>query len=258
MGPFPIACHNYYYGYCCCCCCFNSIFSLDSQEVDKEILTDEATIIQWLQLRNLLASECSCSKCGSECRLVPRRGSYSWRCPSKGCQAFRNIRDSSFFAKSHLKLETLIELMYFWSTQVRPLTLSLALPLVLLLFTASQVSVSDAAKEAGVSKRMAIDWFNFCRDVCGQYFLDHPIIIGGPGTVVEIDESKFGKRKYHRGRVVDGHHKVIHGCGGRSFYQHSSPHHTTVHPTRHSNYFGRVESLLSDSISRYRVHSPNC
>ena len=28
--------------------------------------------------------------------------------------------------------------------------------------------------------------------------------IGGVGKIVEIDESKFGKRKFHKGRRVDG------------------------------------------------------
>ena len=65
--------------------------------------------------------------------------------------------------------------------------------------------VTDAAKEVGCTPRVAIDWFNFIRDVCAQYFLDHPIAIGGPGKIVEIDESKFGKRKYNRGRMLDGH-----------------------------------------------------
>ena len=50
-----------------------------------------------------------------------------------------------------------------------------------------------------------MDWFNFIRDVCAQYFVDHPVQIGGPGLEVEIDESKFGRRKYHRGRIVEGH-----------------------------------------------------
>ena len=46
-----------------------------------------------------------------------------------------------------------------------------------------------------VASATAVDWYNFLRDICIQYFIDHPAVIGGPGKEVEIDESKFGKRR---------------------------------------------------------------
>ena len=48
----------------------------------------------------------------------------------------------------------------------------------------------------GMSSRTAVDWFNFCRDVCAQCLDRHEVLIGGfnengEPIVVEIDESMF-------------------------------------------------------------------
>ena len=57
-------------------------------------------------------------------------------------------------------------------------------------------TLSQIAEDLDLSNHTVVDWLNFIRDVCAQYFLDHPIEIGGLGIAVEIDESKFGRRKY--------------------------------------------------------------
>ena len=64
--------------------------------------------------------------------------------------------------------------------------------------------VKTVERWCGISKKTVIDWYNFCRDVCAEFMLQHSDPIGGPGTVVEVDEAKFGKRKYNRGHLRDG------------------------------------------------------
>lgn len=55
-----------------------------------------------------------------------------------------------------------------------------------------------------ISSNTSVDWYNFYRELCDEIMMNQSQPIGGPGVRVQIDESKFGKRKYHRGHHVDG------------------------------------------------------
>jgi hypothetical protein len=52
--------------------------------------------------------------------------------------------------------------------------------------------------DSSTSKNTMVDWYNFCRDICVKTFESHDFPkIDGVGKIVDIDESKFGKRKFH-------------------------------------------------------------
>ena len=51
--------------------------------------------------------------------------------------------------------------------------------------------VTQAAKQAKVSEKRTIDVYQYLRDVCSSKLLAAPIVLGGPGIVVQIDESLF-------------------------------------------------------------------
>ncbi len=54
---------------------------------------------------------------------------------------------------------------------------------------------------SSVSKRHVIQWFlQYFRDACSWYLDNFPQQIGGPGHVVQIDESIMVKRKDGRGQ----------------------------------------------------------
>ncbi|CAB9526119.1 Inherit from opiNOG: protein Hydra magnipapillata [Seminavis robusta] len=56
------------------------------------------------------------------------------------------------------------------------------------------------------SPNTVTDWFRFAQQLIGEMVLEsmENYQIGGPGVEVEINEFKFGKRKYHRGHRVEG------------------------------------------------------
>ena len=51
--------------------------------------------------------------------------------------------------------------------------------------------MTDASEEAKVERGTAIDVYQLFREVCSTKLLQTPIVLGGAGIVVQIDESLF-------------------------------------------------------------------
>ncbi|CAH2095711.1 unnamed protein product [Euphydryas editha] len=63
-------------------------------------------------------------------------------------------------------------------------------------------------REQCLSRATINDWFNYCIEAVVIYQIEKQTFdgkIGGPGKIFQIDESKFGKRKYNKGRHIEGH-----------------------------------------------------
>ena len=56
----------------------------------------------------------------------------------------------------------------------------------------------------GCSSRTVADTIDNLRGLIIESLNNDDTVIGGEGIVIEIDEAKFGKRKYSRGHLVEG------------------------------------------------------
>ena len=108
---------------------------------------------------------------------------HIWHCSNRRCRYKVTVRKHSFFAGSHLSFATISKVIYFW---------------------AHKYPQEIVIHELQISHTTVVDFYNFCREVCSIVLERDSEPIGGPGKIVEIDESKFGKRKYNRGKRVDG------------------------------------------------------
>lgn len=118
-----------------------------------------------------------------------------WRCYNtvsnnkkapKKCDTRVSFRSGTFFARSQLTIQQILGFVNLW---------------------VDNVQLKVIAKQIEINYKTAVDFASFCREVVFQSFIVNCKKLGGPGMIVEIDESKFGKVKKvkgHRGKPVDG------------------------------------------------------
>lgn len=151
--------------------------------------TEEA--LNWCARRKLVKNNMTCTRCHRPCALNRYRQGVDgvrWACDR--CGVRKSVREGSFFSRSHLEIKQILILAYCWACDMPQLQM---------------------AREADVQcLKKVVDWCAFMREETENWIAANPDEIGGfddngQSIIVEIDETKFFHRKYHRGQWREGH-----------------------------------------------------
>jgi transposase-like protein len=163
---------------------------LSYDELVQNYLCNPEYTLKWLKDENIISSTRKCSVCDMDMKWTKthdRSDGYKWECrrkiKKKQHKNESSIREKSWFEKSNMTIPEVLKLTYWWC---------------------ADLSAKQISKQLKLGSSTIVDWCSFCREVCEEVTLRNNDPIGGQGVRVQIDESKVGKRKYHRGHFVEG------------------------------------------------------
>lgn len=148
--------------------------------------------INWCIETGLLRHQPECRQHRVLRTLRLNRGSYFWRC--RQCHDVITVTAGSIFEGGKLPFGKVLMLAYSFS----------------------KASYYDEARSACIFDRSDLPladltiarWFELFRDCIISAARDLasnlPSRIGGPGIIVQVDEALIGRRKYNRGRAMEG------------------------------------------------------
>jgi transposase-like protein len=154
---------------------------LPAQEALRDVLFDEEGCIRYLIDKEIILKSICCAVCSG--RMTLRQSKKIYRCTTHLCRKEKSIRTNSFFANSKLPFRKIMQIAYHWLLKTP---------------NASIIAATSCDSHTITS------FIGYFRQLVGESLDDEDSIIGGNNVIVEIDESKLGKRKYHRGHRVDG------------------------------------------------------
>lgn len=144
-------------------------------------IKNEKTAIQYLINNKVISNKKKCYKCKKMMGVKIKEKLFV--CQRKNCRHSESLFKKTFFGTCKFKIKKLLDLCYFYL---------------------HNMPVGMLCKLIGISSNTGTEWTSFLRQLLGESLEYSTMEIGGENIVVEIDETKMGKRKYHRGHRVDG------------------------------------------------------
>ena len=159
-------------------------------DLTENLPTNKENLITWLMDEKLMASSRKWSKCSNNMKLVQcvdKSDSFRWECRKqktwRSNRHFHSISicEGSWFAESNMTLEEIMKFTYWWTQGL----------------TQKQIKI-----QLRIGDHTAVDWASFSRETCEVTTTQKSEKLGGPTKIVQIDESKIGHRKYHKGHML--------------------------------------------------------
>ena len=164
----------------------NKRSGIPTLEEVQQLFASEESCARFCIANNICQPPPQCPKCGN-LSVSQDFKRQRFRCRSRKCQKegewCESMYKGTFFEDVKGGRRHLLKFLYFWLSGA----------------TSNQLKIYT-----GWSNDKVLAWTDYVQQLIATVLINDGVQVGGPGVVVEIDESKFGKRKHHRGHSVEG------------------------------------------------------
>uniref|UniRef100_A0A0K0DTT3 DUF1670 domain-containing protein n=1 Tax=Strongyloides stercoralis TaxID=6248 RepID=A0A0K0DTT3_STRER len=155
---------------------FGNLSSVD--EISNLFRTSEKAK-RFLYDQGIFSNTIECFRCGNYTQLIGQ----SFRCERRVCRLRVSARDETSFSRIKVPLDKVLKYLYYFI---------------------SGASTAQIITYLQINKPTIANLNRYTHQLLADAVNQSEVIIGGPGIIVEINESKFGKAKYQRDHRVEG------------------------------------------------------